>query len=116
MCGLSPTNTISTKMMVEMLVIMCSHQYFEAFYNSLGVAGDPDDLSSFKNWGQGTAIENNVRVKSGTINRVKSHSGYVKDRKGRLIAFSMIANNYKGSVKNINNMHKKLLIALAKMN
>ncbi len=115
-CGLSPTNTITTKMMVELLVKMTGHKSFDAFYNSMAVAGNKDDIGYFKNWGQGTLIENNARIKSGTINRVKSHSGYVRDRKGRLIAFSMIANNYKGRAKNINNMHKKILIALAKLN
>ncbi len=115
-CGLSPANTITTKMMVELLIKMKTHKAFGSFYNSMGVAGDPKDISSFKNWGQGTILENNVRIKSGTINRVKSHSGYLYDKKGRLIAFSMIANNYKGRIKNINNMHKKILIALARLN
>lgn len=115
-CGLSPTNTITAKMMTELLTKMSRHNAFDVFYNSLGIAGDPDDIGYFKNWGPGTLIEKNARIKSGTINRVKSHSGYVRDRKGRLIAFSMIANNYKGGAKNINNIHKKILIALAKMN
>ena len=114
-CGLSPANTISAQMMTELLAAMTRHPEFDAFYNSLAVAGDPDDPGFFSNWGSGTAMANNARVKSGLISRVRSHSGYVRDKKGRLIAFSMIANNYSGSLSNINNIHKNLIIELAEL-
>ncbi len=114
-CGLSPANSVTPRHMVQALRIMKNHPEFEAFYNSLAVAGDPDDEGFFSNWGGGTAMANNARVKSGLINRVRSHSGYVKDSKGRLIAFSFIANNFNGSTSAINNIHKKLIIGLAEM-
>ena len=114
-CGLSPANTISAQMMTEMLAAMTRHSEFDTFYNSLAVAGDPDDPGFFSNWGSATAMANNARVKSGLISRVRSHSGYIKDKQGRMIAFSMIANNYSGSLRSINNMHKNLIIALAEL-
>lgn len=114
-CGLSASNTISAKLMSQMLLAMAKHKEFKTFYNSMAVAGDPKDIGFFKRFGAGTAIEKNARIKSGLINKVRSHSGYVNDKNGRLIAFSFIANNFDGRVKEINNIHKKLLIALAKM-
>jgi D-alanyl-D-alanine carboxypeptidase/D-alanyl-D-alanine-endopeptidase (penicillin-binding protein 4) len=95
---------------------MTSHKFFRSFYNSLGEAGNPDDISSFKSWGIGTAIAMNARIKSGTINGVRSHSGYIKNKKGRLIAFSFIANNFSGSAREINEIHQKILISLALLN
>ncbi|MCB0284154.1 MAG: D-alanyl-D-alanine carboxypeptidase/D-alanyl-D-alanine-endopeptidase [Calditrichaeota bacterium] len=114
-CGLSPSNTISSVTMTELLAVMFKHPEFQSFYNSMAVAGDKDDEGFFSNWGSGTAMANNARIKSGLINRVRSHSGYVKDKKGRMIVFSLIANNYKGFVKNINNIHKNIIIDLAEL-
>ena len=49
--GLSRTNTITTKSMVQLLTAMKDSKYFDSFYNSLGVAGDPDDPGFFKSYG-----------------------------------------------------------------
>jgi D-alanyl-D-alanine carboxypeptidase len=92
---------------------MKSRPVFNALYQSMGVAGDPDDIGYFSNFGKGTAIAFNARIKSGLINNVRSHSGYVQDRSSRWIAFSFIANNYTGRLSNINNVHEKILIELA---
>ena len=112
-CGLSRSNMITTRAMVELLRYMKSRPVFNALYQSMGVAGDPDDIGYFSNFGKGTAIAFNARIKSGLINNVRSHSGYVQDRSGRWIAFSFIANNYTGRLSNINNVHEKILIELA---
>lgn len=113
--GLSRSNIISAKMMTDLLILLTKKSYFTDFYNSLGIAGKKDDLSSFKNFGKGTIIQNNARIKSGYMAGVRSHSGYVKDKKGRLIAFSFIANNFTGNTSYINKIHKKLMIELAKL-
>ena len=113
--GLSRSNAISAKTMVELLEFMTKNEFFEPFYNSLAVAGDPADISSFSNFGTRTAIEKNARIKSGTIGGVKSHSGYLKDRSGRMIAFSFIANNFSGASYLITDIHKDLMIRLAEL-
>ncbi len=112
-CGLSPANVISAKLMVDLLTTMTRHKEFDTFYNSMSIAGVPDSIGFFSKWGLGTAMANNARIKSGLINHVRSHSGYVRDKKGRLIAFSFIANNYKGRVSAIDKIHQKLLLNLA---
>lgn len=111
--GLSRTNMITAKMMVKLLSFVSWQKYFTAFYNSLSVAGDPDDFGNFKNYGRNTLIEKNARIKSGLITGVRSHSGYLKNKSGRLIAFSFIANNFSGRTSEINNIHKQLMILLA---
>ena len=111
--GLSRSNLITTKTMVALLKFMAGRPVFKAFYNSLSVAGKEDDEGTLNNFGQGTIIEGNARIKSGFISNIRSHSGYVRNRSGRLIAFSFIANNYSGSTSVINNIHKQLIIKLA---
>lgn len=111
--GLSRTNMITTKTISKFLSFMSKQNQFEQYYFSFPVAGDPDDEGSFKKFGIGTLIEKNARIKSGTINGVRAFSGYIKDKKGRLISFSMIANNYFGSSKEVDEAHKKILIKLS---
>jgi len=111
--GLSRSNLITTQTIVELLKFMARQSSFQSYYNSLSVAGDEDDEGNFNGFGNGTVIENNARIKSGFISNIRSHSGYVSDRAGRLIAFSFIANNYHGSTGTINTIHKSLMIKLA---
>jgi serine-type D-Ala-D-Ala carboxypeptidase/endopeptidase (penicillin-binding protein 4) len=113
--GLSRPNTITTKMMVTFLSKLTKKDYFDTFYDSLVVTGDPHDLGSYKRFGEGTEIEKNVHMKTGSLLGVKSFSGYVKDKRGRLIAFSVISNNYTGSSYKITNICKQLMIELAKL-
>jgi D-alanyl-D-alanine carboxypeptidase/D-alanyl-D-alanine-endopeptidase (penicillin-binding protein 4) len=100
-------------MMTDMLIEVSKQPFFRSFYNSLAVAGDPSDLGFFKSFGKGTNVAANARIKSGLIDRVRSHSGYVNDSSGKLIAYSFIANNFSGSHKKIDNFHLQLLIQLA---
>lgn len=114
-CGLSRTNTITTKMMVEFLSKVRQKKYFPDFYNSLGIAGDARDIGYFKNFGKGTLLAHNARIKSGLIQNVRSHSGYLRDRTGRVIVFSLIANNFTEPYAVIDRIHQKLLIKLARL-
>ncbi len=113
--GLSRNNGITTRTFVELLAFMSKQQVFEAYFNSLGIAGDPNDIGYLKNYGQGTRAAFNLRAKTGAIARVRSHSGYVRTRSGRLICFSMIANNFTGGSRHIDDLHEKLMIALAEL-
>ncbi len=111
--GLSRTNTTNAKMVADLLRKMTIQPFFGAYYNSFSVAGNAMDDGVYKNFGTGTILQNNARLKSGTLYRIRSHSGYLRDRDGRLIAFSMIANNYDGSISKIDAIHKKIMLMLA---
>jgi D-alanyl-D-alanine carboxypeptidase/D-alanyl-D-alanine-endopeptidase (penicillin-binding protein 4) len=56
-----------------------------------------------------------VRAKTGLINRVRAHSGYVSTKSGKRLSFSMIANDYKGSYRAIDRIHEKIMIQLAEL-
>ncbi len=111
--GLSRTNCISSRMMTELLSALTKKKYFTAFYNSLGIVGKADDISSYRNLGRGTSLENNARMKSGGINGVRSYSGYLKDGNNRTIVFSFIANNFNGAGSAVNKIHLELMRELA---
>jgi D-alanyl-D-alanine carboxypeptidase/D-alanyl-D-alanine-endopeptidase (penicillin-binding protein 4) len=113
--GLSRANGTPTRFFAEMLSSIRSETYFETYYNSLGIAGDPNDIGYMKNMCKGTRAANNVRAKTGLINRVRAHSGYVSTRSGEQLAFSMIANDYQGSYRAIDKLHEKIMIQLAEL-
>ncbi|HDL19153.1 MAG TPA: D-alanyl-D-alanine carboxypeptidase/D-alanyl-D-alanine-endopeptidase [Bacteroidetes bacterium] len=113
--GLSPQNRITTMQMARLLKKMAQGAYFKEFYRSLPIAGSRSDDGNLAYFCRRSAAANNVRVKTGFIDRVRAHSGYVKTKSGKLLCFSMIANDFPGAMRGIDKLHEKLLIALAEM-
>jgi D-alanyl-D-alanine carboxypeptidase/D-alanyl-D-alanine-endopeptidase (penicillin-binding protein 4) len=91
--GVSHYNLVSS----ELLLAILKHFYYEepalfqVLYNSFPIAGVDGTL---KNRMRNSKAENNVHAKTGTISGVSSLSGYVKNRKGNVIAFSIMVQNY----------------------
>ena len=113
--GLSRFNGITTWQLVKLLQIMTHKHCFEAFYNSLPIVGNPNDPGTVASWGLGTAAAHNARIKTGYIEGVRSHAGYVKNRRGELLCLAMIAYNYSGSSKQVDKFHEALVISLANL-
>jgi D-alanyl-D-alanine carboxypeptidase/D-alanyl-D-alanine-endopeptidase (penicillin-binding protein 4) len=109
-CGLSRSNVITTKMETQILWFMAKDKNFKTFYNSFPVVGKKGPLD---NMCEGTCAKNNLCAKSGYITRVRSYAGYVKNKKGEMLCFSMIANNYECSPAEMKKKFEKLFIALA---
>jgi D-alanyl-D-alanine carboxypeptidase/D-alanyl-D-alanine-endopeptidase (penicillin-binding protein 4) len=109
-CGLSRANIITTKTETQILCKMIKDKNFDVFYKSLPIAGKSGSLGSLC---EGTFAENNLRAKSGYIHMVRSYAGYVKNRKGDLLCFSVIANNYECSATEMKKKLERLLIAIA---
>lgn len=90
-CGLSRMNNITTNQLVKMLIVFAKDKnVFPAFYKSLPVAGESGTIRKLSH---GTLAEGNLHAKSGTMARVKSYTGYVKTKSGKLLCFAMIGNN-----------------------
>ena len=80
--GLSPQNHVTTFAMVNALLYAQKQSWFQSFYNALPVA-------------------NNMKLKSGAINSVRSFGGYYTAKNGKKYVLAIIVNNYddsKGSV------------------
>ncbi len=108
--GLSRANIITTKTEVQILRLMTKEKYFKAFYNSLPVAGKSGSLGSLC---EGTIAENNLCAKSGYITLARGYAGYVKNKKGEMLCFSLLANNYECSPTEMKLKLEKLLVAIA---
>ncbi len=111
--GLSPLDVITTQAMVQLLAAVARKPYFQPFYDSLPVAGVKDDSGHLSNLCRGTPAAGNLRAKTGLIERVRAHSGYVRAANGRLLAFSMIANDHTGTAAQIDRLHERIMILLA---
>ncbi|MCL5035442.1 MAG: D-alanyl-D-alanine carboxypeptidase/D-alanyl-D-alanine-endopeptidase [Bacteroidetes bacterium] len=90
-CGLSPDDMVSPTTTVSVLTAMYHGKYFKPFYESLPIAGVDGSLRYRM---KGTAAENNVHAKTGTIEHVSSLSGYVTDKDGEVFVFSMMVNHF----------------------
>jgi len=91
---------------------MAKDKNFNAFYNSLPIAGKAGSLGGLC---AGTFADNNLRAKSGYITRARGYAGYVKNRKGELLCFSVLANNYNCTPTEMKLKLEKLMVAIAEL-
>jgi D-alanyl-D-alanine carboxypeptidase/D-alanyl-D-alanine-endopeptidase (penicillin-binding protein 4) len=96
--GVSHYNLISA----ELLLSVLRHFYYnepelyKTLYDSFPIAGVDGTL---ENRMRSTKAENNVHAKTGTLSGVASLSGYVRNKKENMLAFSILVQNYLGSSK-----------------
>ncbi len=108
--GLSKNDLITPAFVCKFLRVMHKTDVYKKFYNSLPEAGESGTIGGmFK----GTAAAHNLRAKSGSIERVRSYGGYVTNRKGKLLTFAIIVNNFNESQNRIKGQLEKLMIAIA---
>ena len=90
--GLSRSNYVSTEMIMALLERMHrDERHRDAFVATLPIAGKDGTISTRM---RRTLAEGNAVAKTGSINNVRSLSGYVRTRDGELLAFSIIANDF----------------------
>lgn len=88
--GLSRHDYLTPRAIVQVLDTMRRSPTFPLFYESLPVAGEDGTL---KNRMQRFAARR-VRAKTGTIDKARALSGYATTEGGELLIFSIIANNF----------------------
>ncbi len=108
--GLSPYNAVSAYHLASVLrLIKKDEQLFNAFYDSLPVAGKSGSL---RNRLKETSAQGNLRAKSGGLNRVRSYTGLAKNKKGKWLSFCMIVNNYSGNSGPVLKRMERLMAAI----
>lgn len=110
--GLSRSNLVTTKAMATVLYKISKMPWFAAFDASLPVAGKEGSMTSLC---KGTCAENNLRAKTGYINRARGYAGYVKTKGGKLVAFSLLANNYTCTPTEMKKKLEKVMVGIAEM-
>lgn len=89
--GLSRNNMITAEATVQLLAFMSKHRHADVFREALPIAGVDGTL---RNRMRGTAAENNVRAKTGSLSSASSLAGYVTTAAGEKLAFTIMVNNY----------------------
>ena len=89
--GLSRSNALTAKTMVETLKRMYDGKYRTLFFASLPIAGVDGTL---KNAFKGTPLEKNVVAKTGSMARVRSIAGMLTTRNKKTILFAILINNF----------------------
>lgn len=92
--GLSRTNAITAKTLVEVLTYMYSQSdYYDVFLESIPVTGENGTQQYYF---QNSFLKGKVHAKSGSMNRVRSFAGYMTTANDTPVAYAVIVNNYKG--------------------
>lgn len=103
--GLSRSNKVTPIAQVKYLTSLMNQKYYKTYFDSLPVGGQSGTLKRmFINEGNGQ-----IFAKTGTLNKVKALAGYLKTNSGKTLVFSLLVNNYAGSVDQVKNRMEKIL-------
>ena len=104
--GLSRGNKVKPISQVKFLADVMKEKYYDDFLKSLPIAGETGTLrrmfKTSNSYGQ-------IFAKTGTLNGVKCLAGYIKTRSGKMLTFSLLINNYLGSVDQVKKRMEQLL-------
>lgn len=108
--GLSRTNAVSASHYCLLLKNMYDSKNYATFLSTLPIAGESGTL---KNVCRNQAAHGRLKAKSGTMNRIKSYSGYIETKTGKILAVAIIVNNYSCSNSTVVDEMEKVFNALA---
>lgn len=92
--GLSRSNVVTPISQVKFLSNLMNEKYYQSFFDSLPIGGQTGTLKRMFN----TTGNGQIHAKTGTLNKVKTLAGYLKTNSGKTLVFSLLINNYAGSV------------------
>jgi D-alanyl-D-alanine carboxypeptidase/D-alanyl-D-alanine-endopeptidase (penicillin-binding protein 4) len=94
--GISHVSGVPTDEISSLLFHARQKPWYDNFYDSLPLAGDPDELigGTLDERMRGTAAEGNVRAKTGSVTGASSLSGYVTTAGGEELIFSIVFNAF----------------------
>ncbi|CAA7193637.1 D-alanyl-D-alanine carboxypeptidase/D-alanyl-D-alanine endopeptidase [Chryseobacterium potabilaquae] len=103
--GLSRGNNVTPISQVKFLTSLMGEKYYKTYFSSLPVGGQSGTLKRMFNYtGNGQ-----VFAKTGTLNKVKTLAGYMKTNSGKTLVFSLMVNDYSGSVDMVKKRMEKIL-------
>jgi len=108
--GLSRHDLVSPETIVRTLVTISRDTAFQAFYDALPIAGVDGTLRTRM---VGTPAAGNMHAKTGTLQFVRSLSGYVNDADGDRLVFSLLHNHFTVSVDSVSKFQNDVGALLA---
>ncbi len=110
--GLSRLNRTTTDFLCRYLTAVSKESYFDEFLQSLAKVGES---GTAKNMLPGLPMGITVRVKTGSMDGVKSYAGYVLTPHGQKLAFAIVSNGHDCSDKAVAEKLDKILYKIATM-
>jgi D-alanyl-D-alanine carboxypeptidase/D-alanyl-D-alanine-endopeptidase (penicillin-binding protein 4) len=108
--GLSRMDLMTPAVMTGLLKHMYGRRLlWPEYYKSFAIMGVDGTLS---NRLKGTHAEGNVHAKTGFVTEVRSLVGYLTDRDGEMLAFSIFVNNHTAPVQLANNLQDLAILRL----
>lgn len=104
--GLNKGNFVTPVSQAKFLSALMDEPYFNSYFRSLPIAGQTGTLKKTYNY---SVLYGNLHAKTGTLNGVKTLAGYIKTRSGKMLPFSLLINNYKGSVDQVKSRMEQIL-------
>jgi D-alanyl-D-alanine carboxypeptidase/D-alanyl-D-alanine-endopeptidase (penicillin-binding protein 4) len=108
--GLSRHDFVTPRTIVRVLDAMTHSPDFKLFYDALPIAGVDGTI---RNRMKGTPAAGNLHAKTGTLDKVRSLSGYVTTADGRMLLFSALNNNYMVPTRRVDQVTDAISIRLA---
>ena len=108
--GMSRHDLVTPEAIVKILVGIQRDTAFTAFYDALPIVGVDGTVRTRM---LGSAAVGNIRAKTGTLEFVRSLSGYVTTAAGEKLVFSMLSNHYPGPVSDVNKLQDAIGILLS---
>jgi D-alanyl-D-alanine carboxypeptidase/D-alanyl-D-alanine-endopeptidase (penicillin-binding protein 4) len=110
--GLSRHNVVSPETIIRVLDAMRRSPKFQIFRDALPVAGVDGTIGGRM---RNTRAANNLRAKTGTLDMVRSLSGYVTTANGRLLMFSVLCNNWLVETREVDRVADGIGVRLAEL-
>jgi D-alanyl-D-alanine carboxypeptidase/D-alanyl-D-alanine-endopeptidase (penicillin-binding protein 4) len=108
--GLSRRNAVAPEVLLAVLQRMYDPSGTSPWMTGLPIAGRDGTLAGRM---RGTAAEQNVRAKTGTMSNIRTLAGYVRTRDGEALAFAIMANGFEGNGAAANEAIDRIAISLA---
>lgn len=109
--GLSRHNALSAELLTRVLVrIHSDSTVYAGFRETLAEPGGSGTLRSFL---ADKHLKGKVWAKTGSLNRIRTLSGYLQTRNGDLLAFSFLANQFGGLSPDFFGLVQQFLLALS---
>jgi serine-type D-Ala-D-Ala carboxypeptidase/endopeptidase (penicillin-binding protein 4) len=109
--GVSRYNLNTARGITGLLQAMYHNQaLFPLYFNSLAAPGEHGSLSHRMT---GTTAEKNLRAKTGTLRGATAFSGYVSGADGKMLAFSIIMQNFNGNLRSYRQVQDRIGVHLS---
>ena len=111
-CGLSCQNRVTCDFVCRFLTHVAKRPIYTDFSRSLAKVGESGTAKNLL-----PKLPSNIamKIKSGTMDGVKSYAGYITNSKGDLLCFSIVANNFTCAASQVQPHLEKIMMQMATM-